>query len=409
MSLNFPGLAANGQKVERPRDARDKMTLCNKTDANMLQFLDPETLEPVGIAHQETLHPDLKGVGSAAHAKSDPVTGDVYNYNLDFGRTGTYRIWRASASTGKTSVLATFYHTPAYVHSLFLTKNYVVMCVWNSFYKAGGASVLWTKNLLDAMAFDGKQSTTWFVIDKKSPEQGGKGVIAKYNSDAFFSFHTINAYEEASTTQQGATDIVCDLITYENMDVLHHFYVDNIMSDLPKAHAAKKAMPSTAIPNYRRYRLPAIPSAPKSSQSKAIIEVESTKVDAFELPIINSRFVTKKHRYMYGITDTGKSTFIDGLVKYDADTNTILRWSVHGQSPGEAIFVADPASEVEDGGVLLSVVLDGPGGKSYLLVLDAKTMTEIGRAHVDGVIGFGFHGLHVSSRSPIGRHNGLHL
>ena len=51
----------------------------------------------------------------------------------------------------------------------------------------------------------------------------------------------------------------------------------------------------------------------------------------------------------------------------------------------------------EDDGVLLSVVLDGPAGKSYLLVLDAKTMTEMGRADVRGVIGLGFHGTHVSA------------
>ncbi|KAJ9616761.1 hypothetical protein H2200_000480 [Cladophialophora chaetospira] len=409
MSANFPGLSADGHKSERPHDARDGMTLCQKTDANMFQFLNPETLEPIGLAKQETLHPDLKGVGSGAHAKSDPLTGDVFNYNLDFGRTGTYRIFRVSASTGKTTILATFTHTPAYIHSLFLTENYVVLSVWNSFYKAGGASILWTRNLLDAMAWDGKQSTTWFVIDKKSPAEGGKGVVAKYTSDPFFCFHTINAYEEPSTTQEGGIDIICDLAAYENMDVLHHFYLDNITSDSSKAHTAKQAMPSTAVPTYRRYRLPAIPSTPQTSPSKAVLAFESPKTDAFELPIINSRFVTKKHRFMYGIADTGKSTFVDGLVKYDAGTNTTLRWSVHGQSPGEPIFVADPASEEEDGGVLLSVVLDGPGGKSYLLVLDAKTMTEIGRAHVDGVIGFGFHGMHVSSRTEVGRHNGLHL
>ena len=93
------------------------------------------------LPQQETLHPDLKGVASGAHAKSDPRTGDVYNYNLDFGRTGTYRIFRSSASTGKTFILATFTHAPAYLHSIFLTENYVILCVWNSSYKAGGASI----------------------------------------------------------------------------------------------------------------------------------------------------------------------------------------------------------------------------------------------------------------------------
>lgn len=38
--------------------------------------------------------------------------------------------------------------------------------------------------------------------------------------------------------------------------------------------------------------------------------------------------------------------------------------------------MADPESTDKDGGVLLSVVLDGIGGHSYPLVLDAKTMME---------------------------------
>lgn len=47
---------------------------------------------------------------------------------------------------------------------------------------------------------------------------------------------------------------------------------------------------------------------------------------------------------------------------------------MHAQSPGEAIFLPDPEGkgEGEDEGILLSVVLDGVAGKSYLLVLDAK-------------------------------------
>ena len=46
----------------------------------------------------------------------------------------------------------------------------------------------------------------------------------------------------------------------------------------------------------------------------------------------------------------------------------------------------------EDDGVLLSVVLDGYAEKSYLLVLKAKDLTEMGRAEMAGPMSFGFHG-----------------
>ena len=50
----------------------------------------------------------------------------------------------------------------------------------------------------------------------------------------------------------------------------------------------------------------------------------------------------------------------------------------------------------EDDGVLLSVVLDGLGSGSYLLVLDARNLEEIGRARVPHDIPFGFHGQYFS-------------
>ncbi|KAL6253250.1 hypothetical protein RBB50_000973 [Rhinocladiella similis] len=407
MSVNFPGLTSTGQKLNGPHAPSERITLCNKTDASFLQMLDPETLEPVGIAQQDVLDPELKGRASGAHAKSDPLDGDVYNYNLDFGRNGTYRVFRVSASTGKTSVLAKFQHTAAYLHSLFLTENYVVLCVWNSSYKAGGAPILWTQNLLDAMTWNDQQPAVWFVVDKRTAAEGGKGLVATYESAPFFCFHTVNAFEEPSTLKDGSVDIVADLAAYENMDILYRFYLDNLISDSPKASAYMGSLDPAVRPNYRRFRLPTIPVDNDLKPRKAVLEYESSKEDAFELPIINPRKVTKKHRYMYGIVDTGKSTFADGLVKHDADTHEVKRWSKHGHTAGEPIFVPSGQTEEEDDGVLLTVVLDGTAGKSYLLVLDAKTMHEVGRAHVDGALGFGFHGLHVGAGRHMAQFDGL--
>ena len=68
---------------------------------------------------------------------------------------------------------------------------------------------------------------------------------------------------------------------------------------------------------------------------------------------------------------------------------------MHAHSPGEAIFLPHPEGREEDEGILLSVVLDGTRGKSYLLILDAREFTEVGRAEMESVVGFGFHGAHV--------------
>ncbi len=210
----------------------------------------------------------------------------------------------------------------------------------------------------------------------------------------YFAFHSINAFEEPNAEDPGKTDLVLDVVAYDNLDVIKRFYIDNVMSD---SASARDFTDFSTRPAYRRFRLPKLPSEPNAKPLRAITEFSGEKGLAPELPIINGTLATKKHRFVYGVTDSGKSTFLDGLVKVDMEERTSVFWNEPAQTPGEPIFVADPSRpEKEDAGVLLSVVLDGFGGKSYLLVLDAETMKEISRANVNGVVGFGFHGVHVT-------------
>ena len=76
------------------------------------------------------------------------------------------------------------------------------------------------------------------------------------------------------------------------------------------------------------------------------------------------------------------------------EMHTALYFTTNGHSPSGPIFVPDPKGKAEDG-VLFCVVLDGYAEKSYLLVLDAKTMEEVGRASMEWVVGFGTHGTYT--------------
>jgi carotenoid cleavage dioxygenase-like enzyme len=84
--------------------------------------------------------------------------------------------------------------------------------------------------------------------------------------------------------------------------------------------------------------------------------------------------------------------FLDCLVKQDVETAKPATWSEKDSFPGEPVFTEAPNAGAEDEGVLLSVVLDGEKGRSFLLVLDAATMQERARAYAPHVIPFGFHG-----------------
>lgn len=408
-SINMPGLpttastieakslkttVANGEKSKLGH-ASGIQSLYATTDTSIVKQLDPQTLEPLGLARQATLHPSLKGPMSAAHARTDPLTGDLYNFNLDFVTSPTYRVFCVSASTGKTSVLATIKGRgvyAAYIHSLFLTPDYVILCVWGSILGKGGISVVWHLNVLDAIQpTDPSVPTKWFVVDRHH----GHGVVAEFESPAMFAFHTVNAWQDEQK------NIIAELTEYSSTDILHKFYYDAIKSSSPAAHTlAKKKLPSCQ-PHLTRYRLSSehisTTSVVNSKAHKAEIIL---RMSGGELPTINGAYSLRPHRYVYSVADRGLSTFFDGLAKMDTKTETTVYWENEiGQTPSEAIFIANPEGKKEDDGVLLSVVLDGIKRSSYLLALDASTMKEIGRAEVSGAVGFGFHG--AFNRKPV--------
>ncbi|KAJ5550107.1 hypothetical protein N7461_004805 [Penicillium sp. DV-2018c] len=395
LSINIPGLDdKTNQSTSRWNDSKGIRTLYAKTDRSAFKKLDPETLEPIGLATQTDLHPDLSGPLSASHARSDPITGDMFNFNLSLGQTCTYRVFGVSAATGETTILATFDATPAYLHSLLITEDHVVLCVWNSHVNPLKLQESFMNAIIPT---DPSQPATWYVIDRKH----GKGLIATYESPAFFCFHTVNAWLEPNNEDPSKTDIVAEVVRTDSSDFIQTLFYDTLISSSDTAKLFQKERSDFYRTTFTRFRLPGVPSVPSTEIQKAKVEWSICKSLAPELPTMHPKRVTQKHRYVYAVTFRGEATLTDGIMKLDCDTQETTLWACHGQSPGEAIFVPNPEGTSEDDGVLLSVVLDGQRGKSYLLCLDARDLSELGRANVDGAVGFGFHGQHVPSLGGI--------
>ncbi|RFU29828.1 hypothetical protein B7463_g6495, partial [Scytalidium lignicola] len=403
ISANPAGLQAARGNNAKETNGQSRKVLVLKTDADLMKKIDIETLEPIGVTEQRKLHPDLKGPLSCAHAQYDPENGDLYNYNLDFGRTCTYRIFRSSLETGKTEVLATISDStlpPAYIHSFFLTEDFAILAIWGSHFAGYGAKILWERNVMDAIKpFDSNQSVKWLVVDRRH----GRGLVSTFESLAMFSFHTVNAWQEKQLENGDSMDIYCDIIQYPNTDMLHRLYYDNLVSTGPGVSKyAGGADKGKTTPSLVRYRLGNVPRGnsgglkkPASTQkAEVIFQVAGPLVG--ELPSINPSYSTKKSRFVYSLVDRGYSSFVDGISKYDTETKVVTYWMHPRHTPGEAIFIPDYQREGEDAGYLLSVILDGDKGTSYLLCLDAKTMTEIGRAECDVAVGMGFHGNFVA-------------
>ncbi|CAK7223723.1 hypothetical protein SBRCBS47491_005304 [Sporothrix bragantina] len=419
------GPAVVGHRTKLPDD------LWISTDANYVRRLDPATLEPIGVAAQDCLHPDLKGPLSCAHGHRDIVTGDMFQYNLDPGATPVYRVFRVSKATGKTTILATIrcrngvsassnagpeavsgstqtvYSNarPAYIHSFFMSERYLILCIPCSHIAQNGIKLLWERNIVDGLEpFSPANKTRWIVIDKQ-PQ--GRGVVAEFESDAAFFFHTVNAFDEVDPSD-GSTRIACDLVQYGSSTLLQALEYDVLMNrnnaGVEYYKNPEHIKNHTAQLRRFYFRLPAAGQPLPSKTLPAELAFTIASPHCGELPTINSRCHTKPHRYIYAVGNHGRAMIADSIVKTDTATCAALVWHApQAHTPGEAIFVQRPAEDGsageqdEDDGVLLSVVLDGLAAKSYLLCLDARTMKEVGRAEVGFAIGFGFHGAHAKN------------
>ncbi|ELR11487.1 dioxygenase, putative [Acanthamoeba castellanii str. Neff] len=187
--------------------------------------------------------------------------------------------------------------------------------------------------------------------------------------------------------------IVLDLALYKDNAPINDLVIDNILgADFRLARAPLVRFTLTNVLRDAR--------TARSIMKRVIYD------HTIELPRINPRHHMKPYAFAYGVSaregDAGQ--FFDRLVKVDVRSGERWVWDVEGHFPAEPIFLATPDGEDEDDGILLSIVLNGETATSYLLVLNAKDMSELARAQVPHHIPFGFHGAHhpalPSRRTP---------
>ncbi|ETE71370.1 Retinoid isomerohydrolase, partial [Ophiophagus hannah] len=193
--------------------------------------------------------------------------------------------------------------------------------------------------------------------------------------------------------------------------VYNYLYLANLRENWEEV---KKNAQKAPQPEVRRYVLPL--NIEKADTGKNLITLPNTTAtailhsddtiwldpevifsgprQAFEFPQINyAKYSGKPYTYAYGL---GLNHFVpDRLCKMNVKTKETWVWQEPDTYPSEPIFVPQPEAIEEDDGIILSIVISpGCGPKpAYLLILNAKNMSEVARAQVDINIPVTFHGL----------------
>jgi beta,beta-carotene 9',10'-dioxygenase len=330
------------------------------TETPMPIAFDAETLETAGRLEYADR---LKAHVTTAHPHHDPERDELVNYHAFFSRVSKYVLYGLPAGSSARRVIAELpVKEPSYMHAFGMSGRHLILAEYplrvNPLKLVFGG-----KPFIQNYVWRPQESTKFQVIDRETGALRGT-----YETEGFFCFHHVNAFERA-----GGSELVIDLIAYDDPSVIDALYLG---PDEPRG-----PIPSTEL---RRY----------------VIDLDGGGVtwekfaEDVELPRIDyGRHNARPYRYVY--CSRSADRWFDRLVKVDVSDGSESVWSAPGCHPGEPIFVRKPGTDDEDAGVVLSVVLDAAAGRSFLLVLDAHGFEELARAEAPHHIPFGFHGQFV--------------
>ncbi len=358
------------------------------SDMNGAMELDPLTLDTIGMVQYNDSLTNSMNVITCAHPSKLP--GDKYMYNYYVNVMGNmphvmkmneFHLFRVdtekAAETGSLErefVLKMPLEDGfvPYMHSFAQTPNYFVLFKFPLMWDLLG--IVTSTTILPNMHWTPKNGTHVVVIDKRSMT-----VVRELWTRPFFAYHHMNAFEQADGT------VACDITTVPckgskggaECNHMNAFEMDTITND------------TFNIPNntIERFVVPVTTDDPDAKITSRVLTDVS-----FDLITLHPDKVGQPYRYVWGLADHGSGVWWSSLVKIDLETGEHLEWYKEDHYASEPNFLPRPGATEEDDGVLISTVLGGDLGHSYLLVLDAKTMTEIARADAPHFLPFTSHG-----------------
>jgi carotenoid cleavage dioxygenase-like enzyme len=334
-----------------------------------VQF-NPADVSSVGsFDYPDDLHSVLNMI-TTAHPRYDVGRKSIYNFVARLiplrPRYVIYRI--EDGSTRRTVVGEIATDALAYMHSFGMSEHYIVLA---EFPLVTHPTALFFLPLfgtpyIKSYSWQAQRGTRFRVMDKRD----GK-LVGSWEHDAFFAFHHVHA-------QEVGDELLVDLSVYEGGPAI----IDQLY--LSRLRAAGGG--EISYSGLRRYRLP-LRGGP--------VREERLAEPMLEMPQFNyQRCSAGAYRYTYGVSFTAPGKFVDQLVKIDLQRNENRFWHEPGCYPGEPVFIPRVAGDAgaEDDGVNISVVLDTRRRRSFLLLLDASTFTEMARLDLPHAIPFMLHG-----------------
>ncbi|CAG2171587.1 unnamed protein product, partial [Oppiella nova] len=367
------------------------------TETNFIRRIDGNTLD----THEKVDLSKYVAINMAlAHVHVDP-DGTVYNMGSSFGPNGKYHLIKIPNTENpfeNMSIICSIPMkrtlNPSYYHSFAITDNYFVFIEQSLVISAASiirSTINGARTFESILAWKPEYKTKFHLIQRSD----GKLIDTKYKSEAFSFFHTINAYEDDNHL---VVDICCftgghmgpALKIQHWKDVIennHKFgYITQVRRFvLPLRQRLNDAKPAVNLVDLDYTKASATISADKSVVELKYEAITDEGPLMGELPRINYRFNGKIYRFFYSLLQSD-GVMKTKIMKFDTKTKESIVWWEESAICSEPVFVENPSIDYSDpdnednGVVLCSVLSELDETEGFLLVLDAKTFTELGRA-----------------------------
>ncbi|HTK11402.1 MAG TPA: carotenoid oxygenase family protein [Ktedonobacteraceae bacterium] len=329
-----------------------------------VQF-DPHTLDTLGVMKYDD---QLTGHHGSAHPHYDFAQRMSVSYITEYGRQSQFKVFCIKDGEQCRRLIGSYpVPEPAYIHSFGMSERYVIIAEYP--YRVNPLKIERSRPFIENYEWRPQEGTFFVVMDKQDGH-----IVGRYRTEAFFTFHHANAFEQNGT-------LIVDLVAYPSPSPMSHgLYLDLLRDETTRNSPLNEA-------ELRRYCIPLDGAAP--------VTYEVLSDYRLEMPTINyQRCNAHDYGILYGLGESrvAREASSNLLLRVDVRTQMTTTWGEEGCYPGEPVMVEALGASEEDDGVVLSVVLDAKKGNSFLLVLDARTFKEIGRAAVPHHIPAGLHG-----------------
>jgi beta,beta-carotene 9',10'-dioxygenase len=288
----------------------------------------------------------------SAHVLEDPDTQATWNFLIKIGLFGAaYQIYYIPSQSSERKLVASIpVSSISYMHSFSLAGAYVVLVDYPL--RASNPKDL-VNGFIESFAWDDQGGSVVYVIEKKT------GKYWTLKTQPFFSFHHVNGFEKDGK-------ICVDLIAYPTARIIQDVNYYPFIRD----------------PDNSVLRL-------EIDLATEQVRVGQLSQEHIEFPRLNEELIGKQAQYFYAVHIQKKG---NGILKYKEATFQHASWFESGVYANEPVFVPHPQARAEDDGVILSVINNLREKKSYLLILDARNLSELARVEAPHPIPFGFHG-----------------